>query len=77
MLHLRREAEERSSTVRCMHHSDVFLPLRVTLDEDGYAAYVYLTDAAAGAAVTQRVVGVAGRGDVVLDFDGEGRLLGA
>ncbi len=59
-----------------MHDSDVSLPLRVTLDPNADAAYAYLTDVPAGAAVTHRVVGVAARGDVVLDFDREGRLLG-
>jgi uncharacterized protein YuzE len=55
---------------------DVSLPLRVTLDPDADAGYVYLSEIPDGAAVTQRVVGVAGRGEVVLDFDEDGRLLG-
>ncbi len=59
-----------------MRHSDVSLSLRVTLDPDADAAHLHLTDVPAGTAVAQHVVGVAGRGDVVLDFDREGRLLG-
>ncbi len=69
-------SSERSSSVQSMRHSDVSLPLRVTLDPNADAAYAYLTDVPAGAAVTHRVVGVAARGDVVLDFDRGGRLLG-
>ena len=49
-------------TVHGMRHADVSLLLRVALDPDANAAYVYLTEVAVGAAVMQRVVGVAGRG---------------
>ncbi len=51
--------------------------VRIELDVEVDAAYLYLTDSeAAGAAVEQVVVDRAGRGDVVLDFDADGRLLG-
>ncbi|WP_448612624.1 DUF2283 domain-containing protein [Modestobacter sp. URMC 112] len=54
------------------------MTLRLTWDGETDAGYLYLADIAPGAAVNQRVVGnpVQGIGDVVLDFDPEGRLLG-
>lgn len=52
--------------------------LRLTWDGEADAGYLYLTPIGPGEAASQRVVEnpVAGLGDVVLDFDREGRLLG-
>jgi uncharacterized protein YuzE len=52
--------------------------LRLTWDGEADAGYLHLTDIAPGEAVTQRVIEnpVQGLGDIVLDFDHEGRLLG-
>ena len=51
---------------------------RLTWDREADAGYLALTDVADGAAVHQRVVvnPVAGAGEVILDFDAAGRLLG-
>jgi uncharacterized protein YuzE len=52
--------------------------LRLTWDWEVDAGYLYLTDIGPGEAVSQRVIEnpVDGVGDIVLDFDREGRLLG-
>ncbi|MGY1704933.1 DUF2283 domain-containing protein [Geodermatophilus sp. SYSU D00697] len=52
--------------------------LQLTWDGDAGAGHLYLADVEPGEAVSQRVVEnpVDGVGDVVLDFDREGRLLG-
>ena len=51
--------------------------MRVTYDDEANAAYVELEDdATVGSAVENIVVERPGRGDIVLDFDAEGRLLG-
>jgi uncharacterized protein YuzE len=59
-------------------HRDNRVTLRLTWYDEADAGYLYLTDIAPSEAVTQRVVEnpVVGVGDVVLDFDREGRLLG-
>lgn len=51
--------------------------LRWELDVEADAAYLSVTDDAGTVpAVEQVVVGREGRGEVVLDFDADGRLLG-
>lgn len=51
--------------------------MRMTFDPDADAAYIYVADEiAAGAAVENLVVERDGHGDIVLDFNAEGRLLG-
>jgi uncharacterized protein YuzE len=57
---------------------DEELTLRLTWDGDVDAGYLYLTDIGNGDAVTQHIVEnpVEGLGDVILDFDRQGRLLG-
>ena len=52
--------------------------LRLTWDAEVDAGYLYLTDIGDGDAVSQHIVEnpVEGLGDVILDFDREGRLLG-
>jgi uncharacterized protein YuzE len=51
--------------------------LRVTYDGEANAAHVELEDDVAdGTAVENVVVERPGRGDIVLDFDADGRLLG-
>jgi uncharacterized protein YuzE len=51
--------------------------VRWELDTEADAAYLSITDdEAGGAAVEQVVVGREGRGDIVLDFNADGRLLG-
>lgn len=52
--------------------------LRLEWDAEVDAGYLYLTDIKDGDAVSQRIVEspVKGLGEVVLDFDREGRLLG-
>jgi uncharacterized protein YuzE len=52
--------------------------LRLTWDGEADAGYPYLTDIGPGEAVSQRVSEnpVDGVGDVIVDFDREGRLLG-
>ncbi|WP_171058265.1 DUF2283 domain-containing protein [Modestobacter altitudinis] len=59
-------------------YRDEQVRLRLTWDREAGAGYLSFTDAAAGTAVSQRVVAspVPRAGDVVLDFDGEGRVLG-
>jgi hypothetical protein len=54
------------------------VPLQLSWDDDAAAGYLPLREIRAGQAVHQRVVAnpVAGVGDVVLDFDAEGHLLG-
>jgi len=50
---------------------------RFTHDPDSDCAYLYVAPSIAdGEAVEQVVVEREGRGDIVLDFDSEGRLLG-
>lgn len=57
---------------------DEDVSLRLTWDGEADAGYLSLTEIADGDAVSQRVIEnpVQGLGDVVLDFDREGRLLG-
>jgi|tagenome__1003787_1003787.scaffolds.fasta_scaffold20920868_2 uncharacterized protein YuzE len=51
--------------------------MRITFDREADAAYVYLqNDIAKGAAVENVVVERVGKGDLVLDFDADGYLLG-
>ena len=51
--------------------------MRWELDTEADAAYLSITDPEeGGAAVEQVVVGREGRGDIVLDFNAAGRLLG-
>jgi uncharacterized protein YuzE len=51
--------------------------MRITIDPEADAAYVSLqNDIADGAAVENVVVERAGKGDIVLDFDADGYLLG-
>lgn len=51
--------------------------MRVTYDSEANAAYFPIgDDVADGSAVENVVVERPGRGDIVLDFDADGRLLG-
>lgn len=51
--------------------------MRVTFDRSANAAYIYLSDAVPGDAVRQHVVDESHtRGQIVLDFDARGRLIG-
>jgi uncharacterized protein YuzE len=51
--------------------------MRVRYDDEANAAYLELgDDTAEGSAVENVVVERPGRGDIVLDFDADGRLLG-
>ena len=50
--------------------------MRLTYDNEANAAYLELDDIAEGTAVENVVVQRPGRGDIVLDFDADGRLLG-
>jgi uncharacterized protein YuzE len=51
--------------------------VRVTYDDKANAAYLELEDGVAeGSAVENVVVERPGQGDIVLDFDADGRLLG-
>jgi uncharacterized protein YuzE len=51
--------------------------MRMTFDPEADAAYVYIADEiTSGAAVENLVVEREGKGDIVLDFDSNGRLLG-
>jgi uncharacterized protein YuzE len=51
--------------------------MRMTYDSDADAAYLAVEDdVAAGSAVENVVVERPGRGDIVLDFDADGCLLG-
>lgn len=50
--------------------------MRVTYDVEANAAYVELGVVADGTAVENVVIERPGRGDIVLDFDADGRLLG-
>lgn len=53
------------------------IPLRLAYDSEANAAYLQLVDEVAeGAAVENVVIERPGKGDVVLDFDAAGRLLG-
>jgi uncharacterized protein YuzE len=63
---------------RCpMPRSVLHCAMRTTFDPAADAAYFYLVaDVAPGAAVEQVVVSRDGKGDVVLDFDVDGHLLG-
>ena len=53
-------------------------PFQLSWDGDARAGYLPLAPIGPGEAAHQRVVGnrVAGLGDLVLDFDAQGRLLG-
>jgi uncharacterized protein YuzE len=59
-------------------YRDDRVTLRLTWDSEAGAGYLHLTDIRPGEAVSQRAVEnpVEGVGEVVLDFDWEGRLLG-
>ena len=61
-----------------MTRRDEQVTLRLAWDGEVDAGYLALTEIRPGQAVSQRVVRnpVSGIGDVVLDFDREGRLLG-
>ncbi len=61
-------AWQRWNVVKCL--------MRLTYDDQANAAYLALEDIAEGTAVENVVVGRPGRGDVILDFDADGRLLG-
>ena len=51
--------------------------MRMTYDSDADAAYLAIGDEVAdGSAVENVVIERPGRGDIVLDFDADGRLLG-
>jgi uncharacterized protein YuzE len=50
--------------------------MRLTYDAEADAAYLELEDIAEGSAVENVVVERPGLGDIVLDFDADGRLLG-
>ena len=50
--------------------------MRFTFDDEANAAYLELDVGAEGSAVENVVVERSGRGDIVLDFDGDGHLLG-
>jgi uncharacterized protein YuzE len=51
--------------------------MRMTYDSDANAAYLAIEDDVAdGSAVENLVIERSGRGDIVLDFDADGRLLG-
>lgn len=51
--------------------------MRMTYDSDADAAYLAIEDDIAdGSAVENVVIERPGRGDIVLDFDADGRLLG-
>ncbi|AEV85465.1 hypothetical protein ACWT_4443 [Actinoplanes sp. SE50] len=50
--------------------------MRVTYDSEANAAYLEVDEIADGAAVENVVVERPGRGDIVLDFDADGRVLG-
>jgi uncharacterized protein YuzE len=52
------------------------MELKVRYDLGGDAAYIYLRAIEPGGAVHQEIVGGAGKGNVILDFDREGRLIG-
>lgn len=51
--------------------------MRVTYDSEANAAYLeVMTEVADGSAVENLVIERPGKGDIVLDFDADGRLLG-
>ena len=50
--------------------------MRLTYDDEVDAAYLELEDIADGTAVENVAVERPGRGDIILDFDADGRLLG-
>lgn len=50
--------------------------MRLTYDDEANAAYLELEAIGEGTAVENVVVERPGRGDIVLDFDADGRLLG-
>ncbi|AGZ44203.1 DUF2283 domain-containing protein [Actinoplanes friuliensis] len=50
--------------------------MRLTYDDEANAAYLEIEDIAEGTAVENVVVERPGRGDIILDFDAAGRLLG-
>ncbi|MFI5497298.1 DUF2283 domain-containing protein [Actinoplanes sp. NPDC051859] len=52
------------------------LVMRLTFDPEADAAYLYLEEIPPGAAVQNVVVERDGKGDIVLDFDADGYLLG-
>jgi uncharacterized protein YuzE len=66
-----------AAAVACEPLGMVECIMRVTYDSEANAAYVELgDDVAGGTAVENVVVERPGRGDIVLDFDADGRLLG-
>ena len=50
--------------------------MRMTYDSDADAAYLANGDEVADGSAVENVVERPGRGDIVLDFDADGRLLG-
>jgi uncharacterized protein YuzE len=50
--------------------------MRVTYDVEANAAYLELDDVAEGSAVENVVIQRPSQGDIVLDFDADGHLLG-
>jgi uncharacterized protein YuzE len=50
--------------------------MRLTFDPEADAAYLNIEEIPPGAAVENVVVGREGKGDIVLDFDADGYLLG-
>jgi uncharacterized protein YuzE len=54
------------------------VPLHLTWDSEAEAGYFPLTEIGPGEAVSQRLVKnpVSGIGEIILDFDADGRLLG-
>jgi uncharacterized protein YuzE len=52
------------------------MELRVTYSRAGDAAYLYLRRIEPGGAVRQEIVGGVAEGNVILDFDADGRLVG-
>jgi uncharacterized protein YuzE len=52
------------------------MDLRVEYSRAEDAAYIYLRTVEPGGAVRQEIVGGAAEGNVILDFDADGRLVG-
>lgn len=77
-MRFRRSVPPAASTSKSPGERDEEVRLRLEWDAEVDAGYLYLTDIGDGEAVSQRIVEnpVKGVGDVILDFDREGRLLG-
>jgi uncharacterized protein YuzE len=52
------------------------MELRVTYSRAADAAFLYLRPVEPGGAVRQEIVGGVAEGNVILDFDADGRLVG-